>query len=348
MPSDEELRKVAEDLRALARSLARDFRQATDTARTDGRSPADALRHSLRGMADEARRNTGDGWGRWGRWEGHGGPGRHRRGYWYGPPPGWGVPSDRSGGTPDPGGADPAPTPPATAAAPTPAPDRRNGCRRGASLPPVRRRWDATTVAGALAVLFGTAWLLGSVGAVHVPAEAVVAAGLVLLGAAVVVTARTDWSLSRHRWPVWAGAGLVGVLIATSSTFGVDGSLRHVSFGHMSVVAVPGGTVYGGFGRLDVDASGLKPGQAVTVESVAGQTDIRTPPGAALTVDARVVGGRICVFGRDVADGVGAGFDQLVSAPGAPTNSAPPAGAITIRVHQMAGEVVVGGTGCSR
>ncbi|MDQ1412722.1 MAG: hypothetical protein QOE07_1310, partial [Acidimicrobiaceae bacterium] len=39
MPSDDELRRVAEDVRALARSLARDIRAAVDRAREDVNGP---------------------------------------------------------------------------------------------------------------------------------------------------------------------------------------------------------------------------------------------------------------------------------------------------------------------
>lgn len=217
----------------------------------------------------------------------------------------------------------------------------------------MRRRWDATTVAGVLAVLFGGAWLLAAVGAVHVPAEAVVAVGLMLLGAAVVVTARTDWSLSRRSWPLWLGGLLVVVLAATSATFGVEGSLRHVSIGTMNITARPGATVYGGVGDLTVDAGGLRPGDHITVESVAGNTVVNTPAGADLFVDARLVGGQICVAGHDLADGAGARVQKLVTpAPGSGSGGTAPALAgsspIVIDVHQMAGRIQIGGPRCSR
>src|SRR5262249_23213984 len=85
--------------------------------------------------------------------------------------------------------------------------------------PPVRRRWDASVLAALLIVMFGVAWLIGGLGALHLSTEAVLAAGLMLLGAALVVTARTDWSLSRHAWPIMLGGALVIGLLATSSTF---------------------------------------------------------------------------------------------------------------------------------
>src|SRR6202022_3966388 len=47
--------------------------------------------------------------------------------------------------------------------------------------------------------------------------EAVLAVALMVLGAATVVTARTDWALSRRKWPIWLRAGPVLVLTAPSA-----------------------------------------------------------------------------------------------------------------------------------
>ena len=160
--------------------------------------------------------------------------------------------------------------------------------------PPVRHRWDASTVAGLLAVLFGVAWLIGATGVLHVSIEAVVAIGLMLLGASLVVTGRTDWSLSRRSWPVWLGIGLIGVLVATSSTFGLGGALDSVSFGNKTVTAqggaLPSGTVHGGFGNLVVDLSHATKAGTVKVVSVAGNTTVQVPANA--TVDRRRSGRR--------------------------------------------------------
>ena len=403
MASDEELRRVAEDMRALARSLARDLRHATDAAARDGRPPVDAVRQALRDVAAETRRSVGrdprePDPRRHGHRSSHSwgprlfgpqpfGPPGARRGRWYGPPPGspgtgwWGPPTGSppgpgsppppgpGAGTPPPGGPLPGNTAPGNMAPGNTAPgnmapgcgpgwgDRRRH-RRRSGLPPVRRRWDATVVGAVLAALFGTAWVLGAVGAVHVPLEAVVAVGLMLLGAAVVVTARTDWSLSRRSWPVWVGAVLLVVLSATSATFGVEGSLRHVSFGTVDAVARPGSTVYGGFGDLNVDARSLRPGDHLMVQSVAGDTRIDPPTGAQLLVDVRLLGGQICVAGRDVADGAGARYEQLVAATPAPVpqtgtassqaTSGSQGSAVVIEVHQTAGRVEIGGPGCIR
>ena len=102
-----------------------------------------------------------------------------------------------------------------------------------------------------------------------------------------IVTGRTDWSLSRRSWPVWLGIGLIAVLVSTSTTFGLGSAVRHVSFGNKSeTVTTNGQTVYGGFGNLTVDATGLKSGQKFTVNSVAGNVTVKLPPNTHLTVNA--------------------------------------------------------------
>jgi hypothetical protein len=191
-----------------------------------------------------------------------------------------------------------------------------------------------------IAVLFGVAWLLGGLGALHVSIEGVVAIGLMLLGASLIVTGRTDWSLSRRTWPIWLGAGLIAVLVATSTTFGVGSALQSVQFGNTSEIANPGTTVHGGFGNLTVDASRLTGGSTLKVASVAGNTVVDAlPQGVPVHVDARVLAGHICVFGRTASNGVGASTSQTYSPPGA---SGDP---ITLDVHQVFGQISVG-PGC--
>ena len=311
---------MAEDLRALGRSLARDFWQAADQARRSGRPPSHIIRHGLRQMAGEARRGLfGEDFRR----------GRTHRGAW-GDYPRWGAPPR----------ARPVGGPGAWRGFGPPAGTSRAPRARRPARPPVRHRWDATTLLGALVVLFGSAWLLGALHAVRVPLEGVVAVGLMLLGAAVVLTARTDWSLSRRAWPLWVGAALVVVLVATSGTLGIAGTLDHVQFGTMQRTATAGQTVYGGFGNLSVDARGLKPGGAVKVESAAGETHIDTPPGIPVEVHARVLAGRVCVEGTPQAQGLEAGVNALFGSG--------PAEPVTVTVRQMAGAVIIDGSGCSR
>jgi len=216
-------------------------------------------------------------------------------------------------------------------------------------MPPVRHRWDATTVAGILAVLFGVAWLIGALGVLHVPVEGVVAVGLMLLGASLVVTGRTDWSLSRRSWPMWLGAGLIVVLIATSSTFGLGGALDAVSFGNKTVTVTgtswPSGTVHGGFGNLTVDLSQttLTRSETLTVASVAGDTIVDLPETLPynVIVNARAAAGRICVAGSDESNGIAPQYHQaLADGPGAG------AWTLTLDVHQVFGQILIDGQEC--
>ena len=361
MASEDEFRRVAEEIRALARSLARDFRDAVDQSRADGSAAREAVRDGLKGVADEARRSVHDTLAGF-----QPGPrsrrSRHR--YWaydfrprdwYPPTP----PADDPAEGPSAGGVPPwagfAPCGPWQKWAPgrhgrpqfgthkpgPPGQHRHKGPGRRRGLPAVRHRWDSTTVIGALAVVFGVAWLLDAVGAAHISVEGAVAVGLMLLGAAMIVTGRTDWSLSRRAWPVFAGVALILVLIATSATFGA-GSGSALSFGNQDVPVVqPGQTIQGGFGNLDVNASSLAAGQAVTVKNIAGVIRIKLPEGVPVRIDAKVLAGEICVNGRSVASGVDASKQLNLGGTGE---------AVRINAHEASGQIIVGThtQGCSR
>jgi hypothetical protein len=352
---DDEFRKVAEDIGALARSLGRDFREAVDQAVRGGSPPGRAVRHGLRGLTNEARRGMRSGWhgrhghGRYwaprGRGPGYGGRGR----------PGW-TPPPAPGGPGAPGtqttGQVTTQAPPWTQGRPWVGPAWNGPRRRRRSLPPVRHRWDATTVAGLLAVLFGVAWLVGATGVLHVSIEAIVAVGLMLLGASLVVTGRTDWSLSRRSWPVWLGAGLIVVLIATSTTFGLGGALDSVSFGTtkapINAAAPPGATVHGGFGDLNATVTGQPAAnETVRIASVAGRTTVNFDPKNAnyqVLVNARVVGGQICVNGTNATSGLFAqNPPQQLFPVGNPGQQSP---ILTLDIHQVFGQILVNSTDC--
>lgn len=207
-------------------------------------------------------------------------------------------------------------------------------------------------MAGLLAVLFGLAWLIGATGVHHVSIEAIVAVGLMLLGASLVVTARTDWSLSRRSWPVWLGAGLIAVLIATSTTFGLGGALDSVSFGttHPSIDATspPSGTVHGGFGDLNATVKGQPTkNETIKLASVAGRTTVNfdsTKANYLVQVNAHVVGGQICVNGTNVGNGMFAqNPPQSPFAIGSPEQQSP---TLTLDVHQVFGQILINGTEC--
>jgi hypothetical protein len=375
---DDEFRKVAEEIGALARSLGRDLREAVDQAVRGGYPPGRSVRDGLRDVTDEARRGLRTGWsGPSGRRHGH-----HHRGWGPGYYGGWGPPS--WGPPPDPGApagvagppgskfANP-PAGPAGAAGPTwstsppwtgpsgapacgPAdaaawvrPHGNRSPRRRDQLPPVRHRWDATTVAGMLVVLFGVAWLIGATNVLHVSIEGVAAVGLMLLGASLVVTGRTDWSLSRRSWPVWLGVGLILVLVATSSAFGLGSSLNSISFGNMSRPVVLGssapGVVHGGFGNLTVTlSSNPAENETLKVVTLAGQTTVDLPRNRQYNVayDARVVGGQICVDGERPSNGLNVHSHGTIHSSPKPLN--PPT--LTLDVKQMFGQIVIGDGGC--
>lgn len=331
MASDDEFRRVGEEIRALARSLARDFRDAVDQSRAGGHRPGEAVRQGLRDIADEARKGMQDslaGLHNYRRPRGHR---SYYRG-WYPPPPPAGDPRKS-----EPAGGGPPAAPTCWAPPRHPARHGRPQRSRRRGLPPVRHRWDATTVIGGLAVVFGVAWLLDAVHAAHISVEGAVALGLMLLGAAMIVTGRTDWSLSRRAWPVFAGAALILVLIATSTTFGEPGTAA-LTFGNQVVNVPPAGQkIEGGVGNLTVEPSALRPGAKVTVSNVAGKVRILLPAGVAAHIDARVLAGEICVDGRNAGSGVGASVSRDI--PG----STP---AVVIDVHETSGQIVVGPGDC--
>jgi hypothetical protein len=351
---DDEFRKVAEDMRALARSLAKDFRDAVDQSRLGGETTGRALRDGIRGMANEAGRGMRSEWRHARRSFGPGyGPGCGRWGPPWGPgppPAGPGSPPGGPAGRPGPGPGGP-PWAGYQWGGP-PWASRRHGPPRSrqprSPLPPVRRHWDATVVIGLLVVLFGVGWLLGEIHAFHVSLEAVLAMGLLVLGASLIVTGRTDWSLSRRSWPVWLGAGLVVALLATSATFGVGNALQDVSFGNKAATATGnGGSFHGGFGNLTVDARNVRPGATIKAGSVAGNMVIDVPLNATIDVRAHVLGGQICVYGQDEGNGVSASVNQTFkpasAGPGA--NSGAP---ITVDVHEVFGQIMIGGSHCGR
>jgi predicted membrane protein len=109
---------------------------------------------------------------------------------------------------------------------------------------------------------------------------------------------------------------------------------------------LPAGTVHGGFGNLVVDLSKANHSGSVNVVSVAGNTTVTLPADATVNIDARVVGGQICLSNRDVSDGLGAQYHAHVQ-----PASSPPAGTgptITLHVHQVFGQILINGSGCAR
>jgi hypothetical protein len=343
VPTDDEFRRVAEDVRALARSLARDVRSAVDRAREEpadgqprtdrvsaaGRAARDELRMARAALRQAAR-------------------GRHDRGCGWSEPPGlsgrprwdnWGrprfsPPHSASAGT-------------GTASTATIGQDRAErhaepAARQPTPSLPLRHRHDGSTLLGLLAVVFGLAWLAAGTQLVDVSAEAVLAVALMVLGVALVITARTDWALSRRSWPVFAGALLLVALIVSSSSPTLASDIRHLQFGSRTITAsswtdLPA-TVEGGVGETVVDLSAihdpLTAPRVLEVDGAIGNLMVRLPADLAATLDAHIGAGSIMVNRMNVASGFRPTYNRTLN-PGA---TGP---ILTVRVRSGVGTVRV-------
>jgi hypothetical protein len=318
VPSDDELRRVAEDVRALARSLGRDIRAALDrthedlnspegsdaagrrSAREDlaaaGRAARDELRAAQIAVRESARKHrrsrddrrrpgygpSGLGTGcppRWDNWGGH----RHH---------------DHPGGRPD---ADPGRS--RRARRDTRHPERLTVPTPPA--PPLRHRHDGTTLVGLLAVVFGLAWLAAGTHVASVSTEAVLAVALMVVGAATVVTARTDWALSSRKWPVLGGGAVAIALLAFAASPGLPVGFQHPQVGSLNFAPATWSdlpaTIHGGFGKTTVLLASLPtPLPAATtllIDNAAGRLEITLPPDLRVLLDAHVAAGQIMVNG---------------------------------------------------
>lgn len=301
MPSDEEFRRVAEDLRGLARSLARDFRAAADDVR---RSANDAIRQERQQYRDERRDQRRQGRHGWGPYVGPPMPpyqyGRNRnwQSKWGTPPPPPGVP----------GGA-PSATATATMPAPVPPPPRPHKVRK--PPPPLRHRRDGSTLIGGLALVFGLAWLAARMHVASPSAEAIFALALMIVGATMVITARTDWALSRRVWPALAGGILVIAALSSSPSFGLPDGWNDVRAGDQKLAFQQWDQVPPAFkGRigtteLDFRTLPVPPPANMTVEIPVpiGEVHIMLPAGLRTIVDAHLGAGEIEINGQSVDSG---------------------------------------------
>jgi hypothetical protein len=190
--------------------------------------------------------------------------------------------------------------------------------------PPLRHRHDGSTLLGLLAVVFGLAWLAAGTHLATVPTEAVVALALMVVGATTVVTARTDWALSRRFWPVLAGAVLALGLLALSASPSLPVGFRHLAFGSRTIAPtnwtdVPA-SVHGGFGQTVVDLTGLPlpmpAARTLVVDSAAGRLEINVAAGLPVVVDAQVSAGLIDIDGV-ATSGVHRAVHQVLDHPAA-------------------------------
>ncbi|MHB8465201.1 MAG: hypothetical protein ACYDH6_14390 [Acidimicrobiales bacterium] len=246
MGAEDEFRKVAEDVRQLARTLRSELRTAQRDARNAARQVRDDMRQEFH--------------------HGHARPGHYA---------GWSYDGTRRAPRPPPAPVFMPPRPPRPPRAPRVRPSR----------PPVRHKHDGSTLLSLLLVLSGLAWLVSQTHLFDVSAEAVLAIALAVLGAGMVITARTDWSLSRRHWPVWLGAGLLVVLIAAANSAEISGGLSSLNMGPESFQpanwTAAKGEVDNFAGPIDVDLTSL-PGnpaadERLVVRDVFGPVRVTVP-----------------------------------------------------------------------
>ncbi len=209
-----------------------------------------------------------------------------------------------------------------------------------APLPAVRHRHDGSTLVGLLALVFGLAWLAAGLHLVDVSAEGALAVALLVLGGAMVVTARTDWALSRRSWPLMAGAALVlALLVASGSAPG--GGFRNLQVGSRTMAPASwaelprrlrgsiGGTVF------DLTKLTVPPpaGLPLIVDGAVGSLAVRLPAGLYVLVDGRTGLGTVRVDGFNVASGYRQTFTQRVGSPTDPQ--------LTVHVNGGIGAVTI-------
>jgi predicted membrane protein len=156
------------------------------------------------------------------------------------------------------------------------------------------------------------AWLVAGTHLIRLSAEGVLAVALMVLGATTVVTARTDWALSRRAWPIMLGAGLVLALIVTSVSPRFPGGIRDLRIGSQTLqytlwADVPP-AIKGGVGRTLVDFTpiqdDLPADTTVDINGGLGLVRVQLPPNVHVHVNAQVGIGSITINQHRSADGV--------------------------------------------
>jgi hypothetical protein len=265
VPTDDEFRRVAEDVRALVRSLVRDLHAGVDEARKEANRSGRLIGDEMRKVARQSRQDLRAAGRlhqhrRYHRWEAQSGAGTDE------------VESTRL----------------------LPARPRRPPRPARRPPPPLRHRRDSSTVLGLVVLILGLSWLAAATHLFAVPWKAAVAVALMALGAAMVVTARTDWALSRRAWPMVLGAVLVAVLALGTA------SISWPSFGSRQFTwttwnAVPQ-TIDGGSGQATVSLTGLPSlsgDKALEVREGAGSLVINLPASLRVHLAATIDGGTI-------------------------------------------------------
>jgi hypothetical protein len=289
VPADEEFRKVAEDVRELARALRSELRAAKWEAKDAARQARREWRAYYRSGAWRDHQGNGPSW-----WMAPPSPPTRPVDAPVGPSPSADAPGQAAAPPPPP----PPPPPPARYRRPDwsgrgwgpppvwqpprPARPPRPEKPRKPGKPPIRHRRDGSTLVSLLLVIIGLAWLGSETGVFAVSLEAVLATILAIVGAVMVVTARTDWNLSRRHWPVWLGFALLLVLMVSVNGPAVRGSFSSMHMG--PVTTTPGwrSASYANFaGPLEVDLTSLQPGTGditIRAHNVFGPVTVRLPP----------------------------------------------------------------------
>jgi hypothetical protein len=167
-----------------------------------------------------------------------------------------------------------------------------------------------------LLVILGLAWLASETGVFTISLEAALAMLLAVLGAVMVVTARTDWSLSRRHWPVWLGMGLLVVLLVSANGNAISSGLSSLHFGPVdrTFTTWPTGRtdVSNLAGPIEVDlrsltAAGTAHDETVRIRNTFGPIDVELPANAPQTytihVNAHTAFGPLSVPGTPSSGG---------------------------------------------
>lgn len=194
-------------------------------------------------------------------------------------------------------------------------------------------RLESATV-GVLAIAAGVVWLLEIVGVVAIPGKALASILLMVIGAAIVVTARSG----RPRWPLVVGAALV-LGLAASSAPGLKG------IGDQTIVPASANELAQSYhlslGDTRVDLTRIEdlsalPGRTLAIHVGAGSVRVFVPPDLPITLSVHVGAGDAVVCGRRLGSGLGVRRTTLV---GPPTDARVQRFALDLRVSM--GEIAV-------
>ena len=193
-------------------------------------------------------------------------------------------------------------------------------------------------------MLVGLAWLGSQSSLLQISTETVLAVVLALIGATMVLTARTDWGLSRRLWPVLVGAVVLAMLLVNTNATAIKNQLSSLQFGPQSqtITTWPAAatTIDNFAGPVRVDASGLReagtPVETMRITDVFGPIEVILPANLQyrVHVSARTEFGPVRI-GETRETGHGLSFQQTDLGPPSPSP------ALFIEITSKAGPVSV-------